>query len=157
VLAFGVSLLFAFLLYRTCLFATIYFGNPQTETLRREHTPPIALVQTLGPDLLVAVALVLAGTGMAFWIRLRAPRLAANKFFFSLQIAGSIFLLFFFALILLAHGHLLRELDSGLTVTAITMGSQAFGWKDFLGMFSLGDVAFLAAPLAIFVGSEFQP
>ena len=155
-LAFGASLFLAFLLYRCLLFATIYFGNPQTETLRREHTPLIAFVQTLGTDLVVVVGLVLAGWGLNFWIRARAPRLAVTKVFVSVQIVASIVVLFFFGLILLAHGQLLRELDSGLTITAITMGSQAFGWKDFSGMFSLGDVAFLAAPLAAFVGVHFR-
>jgi hypothetical protein len=152
-LALSAALLAACLMYRVELASAIYSGDAKPVSLRADHVPVPALLHTLLGDWCLVVLVTVAYAGLKAWLRLRAPRIAGSMPYAVAEIAlgGAIVLLA--ALILRIHYQLLLQLETGLTVTMVTMAPAMFAPTDFFHMFTLADTLFLATTLAVYTAA----
>jgi hypothetical protein len=150
VMALGLALAASCWLYRGLLAWEIFSGRAQPYSLRPEQVPLMAFAGTLGNDWLVVLAVTLIFLGFKFWFRLRLPQLMATAEMQVAEVAAAFLVLLLFSLVLLVHGRLLIQLETGLTWTFVQMAHDLVGSSDFFRMFKKWDLLFLGVPLAVF-------
>jgi hypothetical protein len=149
-LAFVWGLVAACLIYRVLLGVAIYGGTAQAPGLQPDQVPLNAFLKAPLRDVWTVLVLAFAYLGFKSWLRWRLPRITAARWFVAMEHLAAGGTLLLITLVLRAHLQLLLELETGLTVTAITMATRGMGFRDFLHMFTGRDVAFLLAPLVVF-------
>ena len=150
VMALGLALAAGCWLYRAVLAWTIYTGVAEPPGLRPAAVPVPAFLATLGNDWLVVLVVTLIFLAFKLWFRARLPRLMASDGMQTAEAGLAALLVLGFSLVLVVHGRLVLELQTGLTWTFLQMAHGLAGSADFLRLFNLWDAAFLAAPMVIF-------
>ncbi len=150
-LAFVVGLLVAEVSYRIDLADLIYSGTSKLPSLQPAHVPVLAFLKTPLSDLLLMVFFGVVYLGCKLLPRSGQPRPHRWKIFSfgeAIAAAGSLMVI---TLAMRIHFQLLAQLETGLTMTFVQLSPQMFSGRDYLELFTMSDLIYVATPLLAFI------
>ncbi|MFZ1073979.1 MAG: sulfatase-like hydrolase/transferase [Verrucomicrobiia bacterium] len=151
-MAFMAALIVMVLAYRIELGIIIYYPHlSQVERLQPSAVPFSGFLKTPISDFIFIGLVGFCHLGLKRWLSWRFPNLAAATLFKITEGVVVIVVLLLLAVIERTHYELLLQLDTGLTLTFLTMAPDMFGVDDFFRMLILQDILFILAPLLVFL------
>ena len=149
VLCFFVAFAVLCINYRIWLSSSLLFGQSAPLGFEAGVPSASALLKSSASDLLVAFGVVLGYFALHRLVR-RFKFITAGKWFAPFEATLAAGVLLAFSLLMLTHYRLIFEIESGVNMMFLELGTSQLGVKSIAHLLSVPDVVFLIVPLVAF-------